>query len=253
MPGSRRPRTSAASRRFGVTLAAALAALVAAAVPSAAHVTVSSPDAAPGGFGKLIVRVPTESDTSSTTKVQVQLPADTPFAFVSTKPHAGWTVATTERTLADPITVEGFTLSKAVATVTWTASEASTGIAPGQFDEFELSLGPFPSDVDTLSFPATQTYSDGAVVAWDQDVVKGQDEPEHPSPILELASATQTEDAAQNDSGSDGASDDVVQATDSTDATARWLAGTALVVAAVGLVMAALSALGVVGRRRTSA
>ena len=143
-------------------------------MPAAAHVTVSSPDAVPGGFGKLVLRVPTESDTASTTKVQIQLPADTPFAFVSTKPHPGWTVATTERTLAHPITAEGFTLSKAVATVTWTASGASAGIGPGQFDEFELSLGPFPTDVDTLSFPTTQTYSDGTVVTWDQPSVRAR-------------------------------------------------------------------------------
>ena len=114
---------------------------------------------------------------------------------MSTKPHPGWTVATTERKLAKPITAEGFTLSKVVATVTWTASGASAGIGPGEFDEFELSLGAFPSDVDTLSFPTTQTYSDGTVVVWDQASVEGQDEPEHPAPTLELAAATQAADA----------------------------------------------------------
>ena len=36
------------------------------AVPAAAaHVTVSSQDAAPGGYGKLTFRVPNESDTAS--------------------------------------------------------------------------------------------------------------------------------------------------------------------------------------------
>ena len=60
--------------RLASALAAALAAVVLTAIPAAAHVTVSSPDATPGGFGKLVVRVPTESDTSSTTKVEVQLP-----------------------------------------------------------------------------------------------------------------------------------------------------------------------------------
>jgi periplasmic copper chaperone A len=221
-------------------LAVGLAAVVLTAVPAAAHVTVSSPDAAPGGFGKLVVRVPTESDTASTTKLQVQLPADTPFAFVSTKPHPGWTVATTERKLAKPITAEGFTLSKVVATVTWSASSASAGIGPGQFDEFELSLGAFPSDVDTLSFPTTQTYSDGTVVVWDQPSGKGQDEPEHPMPTLELAAATEAAEATAPD-------------TDSSDSTARWLAGTALMVAAVGLVLAGLCAFGVLGRRRPPA
>jgi uncharacterized protein YcnI len=226
--------------RLAAGLAAAVAVVVLTAMPAAAHVTVSSPDAEPGGFGKLVVRVPTESDTASTTKLQVQLPADTPFAFVSTKPHLGWTVATTERKLAKPITAEGFTLTKAVATVTWTASGTSAGIAPGEFDEFELSLGPFPSDVDMLSFPATQTYSDGTVVAWDQATVAGQDGPEHPAPTLELAAATHASDAAAPDP-------------DSSDGTARWLAGTALVVAAAGLVLAGLSAFGLVGRRRQPA
>ena len=222
---------------FAAVLAGTLAVVVLTAVPAAAHVTVSSSDATPGGFGKLVVRVPTESDTASTTKVQVQLPAATPFAFVSTKPHPGWTVATTERKLAHPITVEGFTLSKAAATVTWTASGASSGIGPGQFDEFELSLGPFPADVDTLTFPTTQTYSDGTVVTWDQPSVEGQDEPENPAPTLELAAATQAPAAT-------------TPATDSSDGTARWLAATALVVAAAALVLAGLSALGVAGRRR---
>ena len=228
------------SLRLAAGIAGALAVVVLTAVPAAAHVTVSSTDATPGGFGKLVLRVPTESDTASTTKVQVLLPADTPFAFVSTKPHPGWTVSTTERKLAEPITAEGFTLTKAVATVTWTASGADAGIAPGEFDEFELSLGSFPSDVDTLSFPTTQTYSDGTVVNWDQPSVEGQDEPEHPVPTLELAAAPQTADPAAT-------------ATDSSDSTARWLAATALLVAAAALVLAGLSAFGVVGRRRPSA
>jgi uncharacterized protein YcnI len=226
--------------RLAAGLAVGLAVVVLTAVPAAAHVTVSSPDAAPGGFGKLVIRVPTESDTASTTKLQVELPADTPFAFVSTKPHPGWTVATTERKLAKPITAEGFTLTKAVATVTWTASGTSAGIAPGQFDEFELSLGAFPADVDTLSFPTTQTYSDGTVVVWDQPSVEGQDEPEHPVPTLELAAATQAAAVTAADP-------------DTSDGAARWLAGAALVVAAVGLALAGLSALGVVGRRRPPA
>jgi uncharacterized protein YcnI len=228
------------SFRLAAVLAGALAVVVLTAVPAAAHVTVSSPDATPGGFGKLVLRVPTESDAASTTKVQVQLPADAPFAFVSTKPHRGWTVATTERKLAHPITAEGFTLSKTVATVTWTASGASAGIGPGEFDEFELSLGPFPSDVDTLSFSTTQTYSDGTVVTWDQPSVAGQDEPENPAPTLELAAVTQAPDA-------------IAPATHSSDSTARWLAATALVVAAAALVLAGLTALGVAARRRPPA
>jgi uncharacterized protein YcnI len=213
--------------------------LVAGAGPAAAHVTVSSPDATPGGFGKLVVRVPTESDTASTVKVQVTLPAETPFAFVSTKPHPGWTVATTERTLDEPVTVEGFTLSKAVATVTWTASADGTGIGPGQFDEFELSLGPFPASAGALPFPATQTYDDGTVVQWNQPSQEGQEEPEHPAPTLQLAAAADGADAGTSAPPAEPVAAESTSAAD--DTTARWMAGGGLAVAVTALAVAVVA------------
>jgi uncharacterized protein len=224
------------TRATAAALAAACALLVAAALPAAAHVTVSSPDASPGGFGKLVVRVPSESDSASTTKVAVTLPADSPFAFVSTKPHPGWTVATTERTLDTPVQSEGFTLTKAVATVTWTAT--GPGIGPGEFDEFEISAGPFPSGVETVTLPATQTYSDGTVVAWDQPVSEGADEPEHPAPTLTLAGSAADPPAAGDTS--DGA--DPSAAGDASDPGARWLAGGALAAALAALAVALVGA-----------
>ena len=42
-------------------------------------------------------------------------------------------------------------------------------------------------DTDTVSFPATQTYSDGSIVKWDQPPLPGGGEPEHPAPMLNLA------------------------------------------------------------------
>ena len=107
----------------GAVAAPLLALGVVAAAPASAHVVVSSPDAAPGGYGKLVFRVPTESAAAKTVKVAVTLPAQTPFGDVSVQMHPGWTVATTERKLAKPVTTDdGFTLDKAVATVTWTAT-----------------------------------------------------------------------------------------------------------------------------------
>ena len=53
-----------------------------------------------------------------------------------------------------------------------------------------------PSDVYTLSFPTTQTCSDGTVGNWDQPSVEGQDEPEHPVHTLERGAAPQAADPA---------------------------------------------------------
>src|SRR5262245_2107992 len=153
--------------------------------PASAHVTVSSTDAAPGGYGKVVVRVPSESETASTTKVQVTMPADTPFASVRPKPHPGWQVQVDEAKLPKPVEAGDLVLTEAVQSVTWTA-DPGHGIAPGMFDEFELSIGPFPEEPTTLVFPAVQTYSDGEVARWTQPTPPNGEEPEHPAPVLEL-------------------------------------------------------------------
>jgi len=67
-------------RTLATALLVALATLLALAPAASAHVTVSTPDAAPGGYGKLVFRVPTESESASTVKLSVTLPAATPFA-----------------------------------------------------------------------------------------------------------------------------------------------------------------------------
>ena len=68
--------------------------------------------------------------------------------------------------------------------MTWTAAPDG-GIPVDQFGVFRISVK-LP-DADTVSFPATQTYADGAVVKWDQPPAAGGAEPEHPAPTLVLA------------------------------------------------------------------
>lgn len=58
--------------------------------------------------------MPNESDTAGTVKLEVTLLAETPFAFVSVKPHAGWTAKLTRETLAEPVQVDDFTLDEIV-------------------------------------------------------------------------------------------------------------------------------------------
>ncbi|MGY1814399.1 YcnI family protein [Blastococcus sp. SYSU D00820] len=195
--------------RLGVVLLAALAALAAsfalAAGTAAAHVTVSSADAAAGGYGKLTFRVPNESDTASTVSVAIRFPAETPLASLRSQPVPGWTATLTVMDLDEPVEVAGQEVTSYVSTVEWRA-DAGGGIRPGEFQEFSLSGGPFP-EADELVLPAVQTYSDGTEAAWIEPTVTGQAEPEYPAPVLTL-SGTATGD------GHDGSTTDGHAGTD---------------------------------------
>lgn len=207
-----------------------------------AHVRVIPDNPTSGGFSALTFRVPNESDTAGTVKVSVQLPQDTPFVYVSTKPVAGWTVSAPKEKLPKPYDFEGTTITEAVRTVTWSA-EKGTQVAPGEYQEFSISVGPLP-DPGTVLLPATQTYSDGEVVAWDQPTPTNGEEPEHPAPAIEIvAAATGTDD----NGGTSTAADGTTGTSSGSDPVARALAGVGLL-AGVGALVVSLLAL----RRRAA-
>ena len=225
-----------AHRRLVATTATALtigALAVATAATASAHVTVSSTDARQGGFGKVTVRVPNESATAGTVKLVVTLPADSPLASVSIKPHPGWTASAPKVKLPAPVKQGDLTLTEAVRTITWTA-DRGVSIRPGEFDEFDFSAGRLPSDKTQLTFPAVQTYSDGAVVKWDQARATGGDEPEHPAPVLNLLPAKPAVNAAPASDPTAGAAQPAAAGA-SSDGVARGLGIAALVVAVAGL------------------
>lgn len=120
-----------------------------------------------------------ESDTAGTVKVEVQLPQDTPFRFVSTAPVPGWTAELTKESLPAPVEADGVTVTEAVRTVTWTA-DRGVQIGPEQYQDFRMSVGPLPSP-GTVVLPTTQTSSDGEEQAWVQPVPAGGPEPQQPA------------------------------------------------------------------------
>lgn len=183
MPGS----GGSGWRAAAVVLGAGLAGAIAVPAPASAHVTVDPSTAVQGGFARLAFRVPTESDTAPTTKVEVYLPDNAPVSSVSTMPVPGWTVSVQRRKLAQPIDVNGAQIDEVVSVLTWTASTGGA-IRPGQFQEFPVSLGPLPK-VDTMVFKALQTYSDGRVVRWIEEPAADGREPESPAPVLRLTPA----------------------------------------------------------------
>jgi uncharacterized protein YcnI len=205
--------------RTGAILSATTLFVLLGAGAASAHVSAHSPDnPAKGGDAEIVFRVPDEEDAARTVKVQVNFSTTSPLSNADIKPVAGWTAQETMMTLAKPVKMSDQTVTKAVQSITWTAP-AGGGIAPGQFQEFAITVEGLPDNTDELVMPAVQTYDNGDVVNWNQPTVAGQAEPEHPAPNLTLADATPATPAAQSTS----------------DTTARWLGGAGLVIAALAL------------------
>jgi uncharacterized protein YcnI len=224
-----------------------LAGAVVLATSASAHVTVSSGDAEPGGYGKFTFRVPNESDTASTVALRIQIPEDAAMGSLRAQPVPGWTVTTSTTELSEPIEVHGQEISSYVSLVEYRAADGG-GIAPGQFQEFALSGGPIP-DVEQLTFPAVQSYSDGSEAAWIEPTVAGQAEPERPAPVLSLTAAEAADPAADPAAApatgahgtgahdADAAADGSGGHTDDPGALALFLAILALLVALAGVVL----------------
>jgi periplasmic copper chaperone A len=175
--------------RLVIAVSAMFIAMLALAAPASAHVTISAPGATRGGSDAVITfRVPTESDTASTTGLQVRLPTDTPIAGVLVQPIPGWTHTQKTVKLAKPISTDDGDITEAVAEIDWTATAG--GIKPGEFGAFVVMAGQLP-DAPRITFKAVQIYSDGSRTAWTEVPAPGSTaEPEHPAPSLELAAAS---------------------------------------------------------------
>ncbi|CCK28982.1 hypothetical protein BN159_4603 [Streptomyces davaonensis JCM 4913] len=246
------------SSRLAAVGALAGTAVLALSAPAFAHVTVQPEgEAAKGGYAVVDFRVPNESDTANTVKLEVSFPTDHPLASARPEPIAGWTAKITKAKLDKPIELHGQKIDEAVSKITWTAS--GKGIEPGFFQKFAVSMGQLPEDTDELVFKAVQTYDDDEVARWIEVPQEGQEEPEKPAPVLTLSEASEEGHSHGGSEASEEPSDDASQAaatttaddesgSDGTDTTARVLGVVGIVVGALGVAYGVLA-----GRRRTNA
>ncbi|MGH8902344.1 MAG: YcnI family protein [Egibacteraceae bacterium] len=184
-------------------LAAALILLPASA--ALAHVTVRADNTTPGGFAKYTVRVPNESDSASTTEIEVRMPDG--FGQASVQPKPGWRMQ----------------LEGGVLTI------SGGKISPGQFDEFSFSARN-PEAAGDLTFPAIQTYDDGTVANW-----TGQPDAEEPAPVVKIAGTPQAEHSGGGHGGGQAAPAASEAAPAATGTSAMPVAIAGLVVGLLGL------------------
>ena len=239
-----------------VTSLLAAAALI---VPTSAQAHVSlHPNTIPAGaFATMNVRVPGEEEGAHVTKVDVLFPAG--FTGVDYENVAGWNTKVIETKLATPVTEDGETIDTEVSQIVWTWAGPLGKVDNGQFIQFPLSLAiPENATDKALEFRTVQTYSNGQVVHWIEPSLTG----EHPSPrinvtakggvIEDVAGHEAGPEAAQNGSTQTAAGSGSATAPKTTSGASKGLGVTALILGALGLIIA-LVALTAARRKGTTA
>ena len=208
--------------RACVTFGATGLLVIAMAGTASAHVSADAQGATRGAEAAVVTfRVPNESVTATTIGVTVTLPTGGTLLSVRSAQLAGWTSAVAK-------TVDGVPTA-----ITWTAG-AGASIGAGQFGQFAIDVGPLPQS-DSIVFAATQTFSDGSVVQWNQPPNPDGSEPEHPAPELALAAAAGGTDHGGMVATTAPTASAAAATAATSDTTARWLGGGGLLVGALGL------------------
>ena len=216
------------ARLSAVGLAAG-AALALASVPLAAsaHVTVTPSGTAAGSYTVLTFAFSHGCDDSPTTALTFDIPEQ--IESVSPTLNPNWTI----QKVAD---------GGRTAQVVYTAI---TPVETGYRDAVELSVR-LPEDAagETLVFPVLQTCEVGET-NWNEVADAGEEEPEHPAPVVAVTEATGDEHGHGTASAESAASeehDHTAEASDaataSDDVVARALGIGGVVVGAVGIVLA---------------
>lgn len=225
-------------RAVTATLVAGVAVLLASALPAWAHVTVSPSVATAGGYGTFAFKVPNERPDAKTIRVEVVFPENAQLTSASLRPVPGWTATVATRQLPNAASAgsDDEAADKAVTGIVWEGG----AIKPGEFQLFEVSLGPLPTTPGQLVFKALQTYSGGEVVRWIDIPEAGAPRPEHPAPVIDVKPADVQANAP-------AAATPNPTPTPTDDGVARLLGWAGLALGALALLTAAATGL----RRRT--
>jgi len=145
---------------------AGLAAVAALAIPAVAlaHAVVYPRASAPGAYEKYVLRVPNESDTSTTTRVEIRFPPE--VRVVSFGDVAGWKLEVVTDT------------ARRITGAVWTGA-----LPPERFVEFPF-VAVNPRSDARLVWPVYQTYSDGERVGW-----TGPEDGETPASVTVIEAA----------------------------------------------------------------
>lgn len=158
-------RTSATlARRVLPALGLVAAGLFGLAPTAWADVSVTPARAEQGEGIDVRFRVSNDRPGTHTTRVEVQLPEDTPVAEAYAMTTSDWAPQTLYRKVDQPLRgIHGSGLTTVTSAVIWTRVDAATTIPATE--ELRLEMGPMPEAASYI-FTVIQAYADGTVKRW---------------------------------------------------------------------------------------
>lgn len=206
------------TRRVLAGTAGAGAALVLAAAPAGAHVSIAEHDAPAGGRTTLTFGFGHGCEDAPTTRLRIQIPESVPTPQPVVQ--AGWSIEVTREPLAEPVEVgHGETVSERVSEVVFTADEPISGDYRASV---QVSMTAPDEPGTTLYFPVVQECTEGAT-NWTQIPAEGQDPEELDSP----APGVTIGEAEGDEHGHGRGTETTVAEEDTADATMTATDGTA--------------------------
>jgi uncharacterized protein YcnI len=131
--------------------------------PVAAQVSIVPDRVDGGGTRTFAFRFANERADTKATRLELVFPRTPPVAYVKVDPAPGWTATVRSRPLNPPIEVGGKVVREAADALVVEGG----AVAPRQFEQFLVTMGPLPAD-GRLPFEATQTFANGLVAHWNQ-------------------------------------------------------------------------------------
>jgi uncharacterized protein YcnI len=220
-------------------------------IPAAAQAHISlHPNTIPAGaFATLQVRVPGEQEGAHVTKVDLLFPPG--FTSVAYENVPGWNVRVLNQKVSPPIQTDEGPVNEEISQIIWSWAGQLGMVNNNQFVQFPLSVA-IPGNVagQVLEFKTVQSYSNGQMVHWIDPALSA----EHPAPRINVtAKGGVIADVAGKEAGPEaGQGTAQAPSAKSSSGASKGLGVAALIVGALGLLLALLALLAVRKVRATA-
>ena len=190
--------------RFMTITATVVTALSLSVAAASAHVEASADTTSAGGWAFVRFTLPHGCEGAGTTQLEIKLPDDYVFPYVTPFEATGWSVKKTTRKLDKPVKAEHGDVTESADTIVFTRTGDALPDPVGAVMWVSIQ---WPADAagKDLHFPVAQTCEGGQSTNWNEIPAKGESEDslEHPAPMVSITKAR----AADEHHGAAGAAE----------------------------------------------